>query len=127
MQINNHDTNRIVKTPLYWDCECEHNYIHKIDVKVCSVCGMTQSEMPESRVNEVWDMILKKFERKILVFSGLANLNGGNVIVKVLSKDGWQYKTNPIRIKYCTEYCTEYRDEHVHRSEWIKATVKFEL
>lgn len=43
----------IVLTEEYWDCECEHLYIHpKIDV-YCKICGADRDECPDSRVNEV--------------------------------------------------------------------------
>ena len=40
--------------PNYWDCECEDNYIHaKSKTLACSLCGMTEDESPDSRVNEI--------------------------------------------------------------------------
>ena len=40
--------------PNYWDCECENNYIHaKAQTLACSLCGMTEDESPDSRVNEI--------------------------------------------------------------------------
>jgi hypothetical protein len=40
-------------TPLFWDCECELNYIHPASEQVCPVCRMNQSEQPDSRITEV--------------------------------------------------------------------------
>jgi hypothetical protein len=40
-------------TPLYWDCECDDNYIHARDVSHCTVCGSNSQEQPDSRINEV--------------------------------------------------------------------------
>ncbi len=37
----------------YWDCECEHNYIHPIKRQVCKKCDSTQEDSPSSRENEV--------------------------------------------------------------------------
>ena len=40
--------------PNYWDCECETNFIHaKSKTLACSLCGMTEDESPDSRVNEI--------------------------------------------------------------------------
>ncbi len=37
----------------YWDCECEHNYIHPKTQDRCFVCGAFAEEQPDSRVNEI--------------------------------------------------------------------------
>lgn len=38
----------------YWDCECEHHYIHaKADRLTCPVCGAEEENQPDSRVNEI--------------------------------------------------------------------------
>ena len=38
----------------YWDCECIINYIHRKDkTLICSVCGHTEDEAPDSRPNEI--------------------------------------------------------------------------
>jgi hypothetical protein len=37
----------------YWDCECEHNYIHHIIQQKCDICGSDQEECPSSIENEV--------------------------------------------------------------------------
>ena len=38
----------------FWDCECDHNYIHLKSVEdYCSSCGMDHSECSDSRVNEI--------------------------------------------------------------------------
>ena len=42
----------------YWDCECEDNYIHRIDDLECPKCGALQNESPNSRANEV-DLMYK--------------------------------------------------------------------
>jgi hypothetical protein len=47
--------------PNYWDCECENNYIHaKAQTLACSLCGMTEDESPDSRVNEIKENTLKR-------------------------------------------------------------------
>ena len=43
--------------PNYWDCECETNFIHaKSKTLACSLCGMTEDESPDFRVNEIKGM-----------------------------------------------------------------------
>lgn len=41
----------------YWDCDCEHNYIHPIAQKKCNVCGFLQEDSPSSRQNEVLRLV----------------------------------------------------------------------
>lgn len=40
-------------TELYWDCECEVNFIHSKSEPECPVCGRTSDEQPDSIVGEV--------------------------------------------------------------------------
>lgn len=40
-------------TEKYWDCECEHNYIHSAAEEVCPKCGAHRDEQPDSIVSEV--------------------------------------------------------------------------
>ena len=40
-------------TSLFWDCECEENYIHSFTEETCPACGATREEAPDARVNEV--------------------------------------------------------------------------
>lgn len=42
-------------TPLFWDCNCPENYIHRKSERICNVCLATPEEQPDSRVNEVTD------------------------------------------------------------------------
>jgi len=47
--------------PNYWDCECETNFIHaKAQTLACSLCGMTEDESPDSRVNEIKELVIKQ-------------------------------------------------------------------
>ena len=41
-------------TPLFWDCECDCDYIHPSSEFQCFSCGAVQEESPDSRVNEVF-------------------------------------------------------------------------
>ena len=43
----------IILTPLFWDCECEENYIHPASEAFCYVCGAVREESPDSRAIEV--------------------------------------------------------------------------
>lgn len=40
-------------TDLFWDCECEKNYIHLKSRNFCVHCGCHQKDQPDSRVSEV--------------------------------------------------------------------------
>lgn len=40
-------------TDLFWDCECERNYIHSKTVYGCINCGAMQEDQPDSMVEEV--------------------------------------------------------------------------
>jgi hypothetical protein len=42
-------------TPLFWDCECEENYIHALTEENCPACGATREDAPDTRVNEVFN------------------------------------------------------------------------
>ena len=42
-------------TSLFWDCECEENYIHSFTEETCPACGATREEAPDARVNEVFN------------------------------------------------------------------------
>lgn len=43
----------IILTPLFWDCECEENYIHPASEEICYACGAVREESPDSRAIEV--------------------------------------------------------------------------
>ena len=44
----------------YWDCDCEHNYIHPKTTSKCLICGVELSEdQPDSMQNELSDFITK--------------------------------------------------------------------
>ena len=44
-------------TSQYWDCECEHNYIHPNTEDKCDRCGAVREEQPDSRKVEVADYL----------------------------------------------------------------------
>ena len=37
----------------YWDCECEHNYMHPKTETKCGICLAEQEHQPDSRIGEV--------------------------------------------------------------------------
>ena len=41
-------------TPLYWECDCEWDYIRSSSVSVCVVCGVYAEDSADSRINEVF-------------------------------------------------------------------------
>jgi len=43
----------------YWDCECEHNYIHPASTTKCGICKAEAEDQPDSIQSEV-EAFLKK-------------------------------------------------------------------
>ena len=41
-------------TPLFWDCECEREYIHSCTEQVCLVCKAEHEDAPDALVDEVF-------------------------------------------------------------------------
>lgn len=39
--------------PNYWDCECQHFFIHPKGMESCPICGAHQDDQPNSRVAEI--------------------------------------------------------------------------
>ena len=37
----------------YWDCECDKDYIHTVNIKNCLKCNTNCEDQPNSRENEV--------------------------------------------------------------------------
>lgn len=37
----------------HWDCECEKNYIHSVEVLHCPICGSDKEDQPNSRIEEM--------------------------------------------------------------------------
>lgn len=40
-------------TSLYWDCECDADYIKSSQIDMCSTCGHYAEDQPDSRINEI--------------------------------------------------------------------------
>lgn len=52
------DVNQFQTTERFWDCECEVNYIHPKSVLVCPRCKARRDERPDSRMNEVFALMM---------------------------------------------------------------------
>ena len=44
-------------TDKYWDCECKYHYIHSKNQPMCSVCGASAENQPDSHSSEVITML----------------------------------------------------------------------
>lgn len=40
-------------TPLFWDCECETDYIHPASHETCPACTAVRQDCPDARLDEV--------------------------------------------------------------------------
>jgi hypothetical protein len=49
----------VITTPLFWDCECDDNYIHPVNEVDCLFCGIKNEDAPDARLNEVIKMLAK--------------------------------------------------------------------
>jgi len=50
----------IPTNPDYWDCECEHDFIHKkSDLEECVECGAHQDDQPDSMISEIRQLGIK--------------------------------------------------------------------
>lgn len=39
---------------LFWDCECENDYIHEKSIELaCSICGANDEDMPDAHADEI--------------------------------------------------------------------------
>ena len=54
--VEKHNLGRDVffTTPLFWDCECEYDYVHPCTEQLCPVCKTERDSGPDSRVDEVF-------------------------------------------------------------------------
>ena len=46
-------------TPLFWDCECELDYIQTKSLPKCDRCGAFQDDQPDSMIDEVLQAALE--------------------------------------------------------------------
>jgi hypothetical protein len=53
--IEQHDLGRdtFYTTPLFWDCECEEDFIHPASENECLRCSSQREHQPDARVDEV--------------------------------------------------------------------------
>ena len=56
MLVEQHNLGRDVffTTLLFWDCECERDYIHPCTEQVCPVCKAEREDAPDARIDEVF-------------------------------------------------------------------------
>jgi hypothetical protein len=47
------DFGGIIINHSYWDCECEHDFIHYTTKTVCEICHSEKEYQPNSRENEI--------------------------------------------------------------------------
>ena len=52
----------IQTTPEYWDCECEHNYIHYKTQPTCEICDSEKDDQLESIINEVIILLKERLD-----------------------------------------------------------------
>ncbi len=50
----------VITTDLFWDCECDTDYINYTSEAQCFECGCIKDESPDSRLIEVVDMLITK-------------------------------------------------------------------
>jgi hypothetical protein len=53
----------VITTPLFWDCDCDDNFIRTASEADCLFCGAKRDESPDSRLNEVIRMLVKDWSR----------------------------------------------------------------
>jgi len=41
-------------TPLFWDCDCEENYIHPASEAVCFACNTRRENACDARMSEIF-------------------------------------------------------------------------
>jgi hypothetical protein len=46
-----------ITTDLFWDCDCDDDYIHTKTQMECPVCKVTQEDAPDSMKDEVIDFL----------------------------------------------------------------------
>ncbi len=44
-------------TPLFWDCECEEEYIHPAFEEFCPHCNSRREDAPDARVSEIFSHV----------------------------------------------------------------------
>jgi len=44
----------IETTPMAWDCDCKHKYMHLPSEETCTLCGAERDSSPDSRKNELF-------------------------------------------------------------------------
>ena len=52
-KMNRKQTESVLLTPDYWDCECKDEYIHFESEESCPECKAKREDQPNSRISEV--------------------------------------------------------------------------
>ena len=45
----------VTLSSLFWDCECDVNYIHHVSEDRCEFCETYREDSPESRLEEIYE------------------------------------------------------------------------
>ena len=53
-------SNAVVTNNNFWDCECESNYIHTKNIRLCPHCNAESDEQPDSHQSEVEALLYVK-------------------------------------------------------------------
>lgn len=62
--------------PLFWDCECETDYIHlKDERRICPHCSTKHEEQPDSRANEVKELIYDELLESLRAITERGNID----------------------------------------------------
>jgi len=55
----------VVTTDVFWDCDCDDDYIHDRGQTECEKCGANRDFAPDSIIDEVILMLLKEKMEKL--------------------------------------------------------------
>ncbi len=70
----------LLTTPIAWDCECEHNYIHPVREHRCSRCGACVADRPDAHTIEI------AAQRPDILLAALGNAIWREVVVGNLQR-----------------------------------------
>lgn len=85
--VSDIDRSEVETNPNYWDCSCKENYIHpKVEMK-CYVCGALQEDMPDSRSNEVQEMLNGRVHTDVLSVFKRATASRRDYKIKELANE----------------------------------------
>ena len=88
-------------TSLFWDCECEHRFVHRAHEIVCPQCGARREDQPDSHIAELltyfpeiltpdeisaFERAIKPVNNEIWQLIVYDNADGGSISVREVSK-----------------------------------------